>query len=817
MSWLKSAVTRAVTAGGNAVFEVTKAVEARGNAVVHQTGTASEDAKILQGRIAPQSTTRDLKQTVKTLEDVSVSTRGIERVQLLRVWLVALKETIRVFDEFTNSFTKPTVELYVDQDSGGKLMNFYDVFLYSEALEGMTLSMILEAPNEEEVSLLLEIFGLCLIGGREVHEATIKSILNIAHDFSDYEDEVLIRREELLQFAQSAIAGLKVNPDMKRIDSEVSEIQQKLEEMIRLENSISSANKSSQKTELTAEVRPKLKESMAKFKLCSKLETLLLRKKYLNNGDSPEIHAQKVDKLKVLSESLHSSTSKAEERIQEHRMQKEEAVRFRLSKTNETSQLEKDLEADLNSLERRKIELEAELQKVTSSFIVTKARLYNAREEREQFHQASNQILEHFNAKEDELSRSVATYRAEANACNAFIAFMEATWGFNSSYKSQKEKLVSDELKKHEEYFVDLAVLLLSVYKDELGPAFTNIRKLKDSIEGSQIATGVDIGNLEANKGRKHLEEEYLELEEKIITLFDVVESITKHFITRDAQNSTKGDHRIQELWNSLGNIKEQFETMERPMLEIERPETPGKQLPQRSSSAHMRSPRESFGKSPKRGRTLSLKLITAIPDSKSNLGKGERTPEVLSKYRMTLDDDSREGSTADDIDWEFDDLVTPRSFSTTRKSSPLAKSALEYTLSPLTLSPSAKSVSGSLSPGSLSPLAKPASLSALSLAKSESVSSLTKLASVSRLPKSASVSSLTKSASGSRLPKSASVSSLTKSASTSPLPKLASTSEYILSPFIKSSTEQSSATEQTLQFPLKSSIDDVESKDSSN
>lgn len=66
---------------------------------------------------APRST-RNFKQTVKRLAELSVTTRGVERVQLLRRWLVALKETIRVFEdstdskasaEFNYSPTKPTV------------------------------------------------------------------------------------------------------------------------------------------------------------------------------------------------------------------------------------------------------------------------------------------------------------------------------------------------------------------------------------------------------------------------------------------------------------------------------------------------------------------------------------------------------------------------------------------------------------------------------------------------------------------------------------------------------------------------------------
>ncbi|MBA0733159.1 hypothetical protein Gogos_017197, partial [Gossypium gossypioides] len=508
MSWIRTAVSRAVEVGGN--NNLRRTVWSVADSVVQHAGSAVfGGARMIHNRIAARNM-QNLRITVKRLEEVSVSCKGVERIQLLRRWLVALKEIDRLlndqnnnnddnknisitinnsdttndndknnvdqfsFEDIKDSPQKPSLVYYYDPEVG-EPMNFREVFLYSQALEGMTLSMILEVPNEEEVSLFMEILRICIAGGQEVHETVMSNIMNLAVAFSNYVEEVLVKREELLQYAQAAIKGLKINVGLARIDAEACSLKEKLGEMKAFQNSSTQVHEDFFQKQTTAMIEA-LKEALGLVRLYSRLEALLLKKKTLSNGDTPQLHAEKVqlpkfeqrispygslfcnhdiilptklayehdvvDKLKVLSESLSNSTSKAEKRILEQRVQKEEAVSFRIAKANEVSQQEKELEAAIQELEKQKDELEAELKKVNASLIAARVRLRNAREEREHFDDASNQILLQLTSKEEEISRSIASCRVEADVVNAWIHFLEDTWFLQTTFHEQKEKQI---------------------------------------------------------------------------------------------------------------------------------------------------------------------------------------------------------------------------------------------------------------------------------------------------------------------------------------------------------------------------------------
>ncbi|KAL9365431.1 hypothetical protein Peur_043304 [Populus x canadensis] len=670
MSWLRSAVSKAVEVGNN--NNLTRAVKTYADSVVHQAGQAvAEGAKILQDRIGNRNY-KSAKQTAKRLEDAAVSCRGLERVLLLRRWVVVLKQFEKLSGGFAEDKQTPVEQnvgpdvssgsprktslpmvLYYDSDVGGEPMTFRDVFFQSQALEGISMSMILEAPNEEEISLLLEVFRLCLTGGQEVHNAIVSSIQDLASAFASYQDEVLVKREELLQFAQDAITGLKINTDLARIDAEAKVLKNKLDGSMHSDKpSIEDQEKvSDEKAKATIKV---LKEALAQIRICSRLEGLLLKKKTLSLGDSPEIHAQKVDKLKVLSESLASSTSKAEKRILDHRLQKEEALKVRVAKADEANEKEKEIVAEISVLEKQRDELEAELKKVNISLAAANAHLRNAREERDQFVEANSQIVEHLKTKEDEVSKSIAACKVEADILTTWLNFLEDTWVLQRSYSEAKEKQVNDELERHEDYFVKLAIHLLSEYKKELEPSIICIEKFAESLKnlsgGLEIASSVGNEDSKELNPRKNLEKEYLDCEAKIITTFSVVDNIREQFYAQKGASSRKDDTSVKELFDDIEKLRVEFESIERPNLELEAP-TP---KADNSSEKALGSPSHT-----------SSQNVTTL---KSNIDKHPTEPAVeadevldpaaeLAKLESEFGKDTRDYSVEEIGDWEFDEL----------------------------------------------------------------------------------------------------------------------------------------------------------------
>ncbi|KAM0067578.1 hypothetical protein Hdeb2414_s0002g00062921 [Helianthus debilis subsp. tardiflorus] len=681
MSWIRSAVNKAVEVGNN--NNLTRTVINYADTVVQHAGQAvAEGAKLFQDRLGGRSF-KSFKQTVRRLEEASISARGPERIHLMRRWLAALKETEKPSggsfedddknhephlpsEELKDNMKKPSRVLYYDSDMVGDPMNFHDVFLYSQALEGITISMILVPPSEEEVSLLLEFFGCCLTGGKEVHNAIVSSIQDLGKAFSTYKDEVLVKREELLQFAQGAITSLKVNAELKRIDAEVSVLKEKLEGMETSVEIIGDGYEKASK-EATVATTEALKKALAHIRVCSKLEGLLLKKKMLYGGETPEMHAQKLDKLKTLSESLVSSSTKAEKRISDNRVQKEEALNFRVSKASEVGEIEKELAAEVAALEKQRNDLEAELKRVNVSLTAANGRLQNVREERDQFYEANDQLVAHLKTKEDELVKSIGSCKKEVNVVNTWVSFLEDTWVLQRSNTETNEKQVTDELAKHESYFVNLVTKLLLAYEEALKPSVDRVEKyvenLKSLSEGSDPPSNVDKQDSKTINPRRSLEEEYLDYEAKVITTFSVVDNMKEQFYAQHGKNGRKEDARIKELFENIEKLRVKFDAIERPNLEMENPEQEDETSDAETSTklvesqSHPKPKTADVSQTHTQAHEQQVNSPTVKVDPGQGQGQGLDPEAELAKLESEFGKVNRE-YTEDEIgDWEFDEL----------------------------------------------------------------------------------------------------------------------------------------------------------------
>ncbi|XP_076891647.1 uncharacterized protein LOC143543144 isoform X1 [Bidens hawaiensis] len=658
MSWIRSAVNKAVEVGNNHNLNLTRTVKSYADTVVHHAGQAVADI-FLEHTLLGGRSFKSFKQTVRRLEEASIAARGPERIHLLRRWLAALKETQKLSEgsiEDDDKNHEPHLVLYYDSDMVGDPMNFHDVFLYSQALEGITISMILVPPSEEEVSLLLEFFSYCLSGGKEVHNAIVSSIQDLAKAFSGYEDEVLIKHEELLQFAQSAVTSLKINAEIKRIDAEASVLKEKLDEMESSGEIIIGDGYEKASKEATIATSKALKKALAHIRVCSKLEALLIKKKMLYGGETPEIHAQKVDKLKVLSESLVSSSTKSEKRISDNRVQKEEALNFRVSKASEIGETEKELAAEVAALEKQRNDLEAELKRVNISLTAANGRLQNAREERDQFYEANDQLVAHLKTKEDELVKSIGSCKKEVNVVNTWVNFLEDTWILQRANTETMEKQVGDELTKHKTYFVNLVTKLLSGYEEGLKPAVGRIEKYVDKLKslskGSDPPSNVDKEDSKMINPRRSLEEEYLDYEAKIITTFGVVDKLKEQFYAQQGKNGRKEYAQIKQLFENIEKLRVKFDSIERPNLEMENPqqedETPNAETGTR--------PVESRSHPKPKTADISQRTQPNEQQVKSPAAKGEAEGE-LAKLESEFGKVNSEYMEDEIGDWEFDEL----------------------------------------------------------------------------------------------------------------------------------------------------------------
>ncbi|KAJ8430944.1 hypothetical protein Cgig2_003223 [Carnegiea gigantea] len=216
-------------------------------------------------------------------------------------------------------------------------------------------------------------------------------------------------------------------------------------------------------------------------------------------------------------------------------------------------------------------------------------------------------------------------------------------------------RLAMDELEKHEDFFVDLAIKLLSQYKKELEPSIGNIKKYVENLKalppGSDLTSHGDDDNSRISNPRRNLEEEYVDYEAKIVTTFSVVDNMKEHLYSRQERVSRRDDSKVRELFDAIEKLRQEFELIERPTLEMEspdrEPETPTSEKPQEAFTPSATQEAESAKAKKEEHLEPSEEKTEQVLDHEAELAKLESEfGQVGEEY------------TSEEIGgWEFDEL----------------------------------------------------------------------------------------------------------------------------------------------------------------
>ncbi|XP_024535865.1 golgin subfamily A member 3 [Selaginella moellendorffii] len=561
MSWLRSALSKAAdkAAEVGSKNNLSRTVKSYAGAVYHQ---AAGSAKIVQDKLSVRNL-NSFKDAVKRLNEVSLHARGAERLQALGRWLAALKEIDRETkrtgnsnpasprnsesEEMATSPRRPYMALFYDMESGGEPMNFREVFLQSRALEHIITSLILEAPQDEEIGVLVEIFGLCLAGGQELHNAFISSIQDLAKAFSTLSEEVEIRRSDLLELAQTAVTGLKLSTEAEKLDVEMFFLEQKMSD----KQGVPLSKDSNEDANITAEV----------LEYGARVRHYLRRKEeLLRAGDTAKSRTEKVQKLKEVTEGLTSSISGIEQKISENRQQKEKAIKYRDSKASEVVETEKALSSEIQALHKRKEQLEAELKEVNSALSSATARHINTQEEKAQFDEASSNIVAHLSIQEEELTKSIAARRAEAGVASTWLGFLEDTWLLQSACLEEKTKAIQHDSQEAKLQFLSIASMNLSYHQEEIKLLLKRLKLISS----------------EDNETDSTIRQSFLETENQVIRVLKLMESLSDDVKTFEIKED--GDEVEKKLLKCIGAIdsfKTELRGLKRPELETGKVKSP--------------------------------------------------------------------------------------------------------------------------------------------------------------------------------------------------------------------------------------------------
>jgi hypothetical protein len=292
------------------------------------------------------------------------------------------------------------------------VLTFRDVLLRSAALEALVHNFLSDAPTGgDEVSALKELLSLVLVGGENSASMLCVGLVALAPQLAAYTEDVKTSRAELLTVVAQAVAALKLAPAEEEARATAARAAAVLAEAAAAADADSAAGADATTAAALAAAR-ELDASL------SRARALLTERAAL----APLAPSKTV--LAALGGELSAALDQLCTQAEEAARQLADSDAMRGGKMAATDASAAAMAAEVATLSARQMELQCELDKLSTQLARAQLRQAQALDEREAFVSGSGDARDALDSRCAGLAVSKARHAAEADAIAAWSTFV---------------------------------------------------------------------------------------------------------------------------------------------------------------------------------------------------------------------------------------------------------------------------------------------------------------------------------------------------------------------------------------------------------
>ena len=314
-------------------------------------------------------------------------------------------------------------------------MNFRGLFLRSSGLEAIVENFVQAGPGEKEQKLLVQLFDLVFGGTSHQHKAVVAALAEFARALEQQPTEQVVPKAKIIGLVIGAITKLKAKAELEALDAKLQKLEAEVGEKL--------TDEKESRTDDAAAVAA-LEVVQASSRGLGMLQRRLDLVKALQRNE--EELEEAVEALEAMKAEICKGKEDVDSQLVDSKLKKLEGDTFRESRLKEVEKELGVVGTEVEGLQKRKDDLEAELARVNAALAKAHGREATLKEERQAFEESSTEVLDHLRKTMTQMEALAVGYTFEGALVVKGLALMDSMFMVDETTRAGVEKSQEEAL-----------------------------------------------------------------------------------------------------------------------------------------------------------------------------------------------------------------------------------------------------------------------------------------------------------------------------------------------------------------------------------